>query len=445
MSIRRALSLSFTAIVLLISTGAGLAADPRTSSERPLEVQTASNPIEPIGTAFQISNIASLAEINPVVAYDSSRLEYLAVWYNNRQANDDIMAQRFSKNGSLIGSPFYIATGGAGVDRRYPRVAYNVRSDQYLVVWEQQDASSGFGIYACRVAGNGVVLDTNPFSIRGYGITSYTPARPVVAYAYTSDKYLVVWDEVWHSSIITNIYGQLVLGTGVLSGNLINIAQADSGYTQSAADLAYNLGRNEYLVVWQQVDPNPNPAITDIWSRRVTGEGAALGAGPGVVAGYTKSSTTPAVAALNVPPDGQYLVVWESNYNPNDRDILGRLVASDGTPDPDDISISVTNIVDELQPDVAASPTRGAYLVSWKQVPNPSFPLSSIYARLVTPAGSLPGEPINLGGIVAGNPRLAAGWNGDFAMVYDDVNFALDWGTYGWLIGTRLYLPQVIK
>lgn len=444
MSIRRVLLLIFAAIVLFLAAGEGIAADSRTGGVKPLTAQAASNIIDPIGTAFQVSNIASLAEVFPAVAYNSTHAKYLAVWYNDRPANDDIMAQRLSKDGSLIGAPFYIATGGATIDRRYPRVAYNVKSDQYLVVWEQQDVSSGYSIYGCRVAGNGVVLDTNAFVIRNYGISLYTPARPVVAYAYTSDKYLVVWEEIWHPSPITsNIYGQLVLSTGLLSSNLINIAQGDGGRTQSNTDLAYNLGRNEYLVVYQQVDPNPNPAITDIWSRRVTGEGLAQSAGPVVVAGYTKSSTTPAVASLPVQPDGQYLVVWESNYNPNDRDILGRLVASDGTPNQDDISISVTNIVDELQPDVVASPARGAYLVTWTQVNNPPF--SSIYARLVTPAGSLAGPSLNLGGIAAGHPRLAAGWSGDYIMVYHDINLAIDWGTYGWLLGTRVYLPQVKK
>jgi hypothetical protein len=441
MSIRRVLPLIFAAVALFIAAGNGNAADSRTVGAGPLPAQAASGPVDPIGNAFQISNIASLAEIYPAVAYDSAHFEYLAVWYNDRTVNDDIMAQRLSKNGSLIGAPFYVSTGGTTIDRRYPQVAYNVRSDQFLVVWEQQDISSGYSIQGSRMTWNGVLLDTTPFSIRDYGINLYTPARPAVAYAYTSDKYLVVWEEVWHPiPITTNIYGQVVLSNGLLSGSLINIAQGDGGRTQSKADLAYNIDRNEYLVVWQQLDPGPS--LTDIWSRRVTGDGAAQGAAPIVVAGYTKSTTSPAVASLPVPPDGQYLVVWEQNYSANDRDIMSRLVGSNGIPPAGDIPISVTNILDELQPDVAASPARNAYLVTWQEIP---FPFTSIYARSVTPAGATDGESFNLGGITAGNPHLVAGWLGDFMMVYHDINFSFDWGTYGWLIGTRVHLPLVEK
>jgi hypothetical protein len=129
MSVRRVLSLSLTAIVLLFSTGAGLAAGPVAGREGPLSPQSPSNTVNPIGTAFQICNIGGVAEINPDVAYDPTHKDYLAVWYNDRASNDDIMAQLFSKTGTLIGSPFYIATGGDTIDRRYPRVAYDPKAN----------------------------------------------------------------------------------------------------------------------------------------------------------------------------------------------------------------------------------------------------------------------------------------------------------------------------
>jgi hypothetical protein len=440
MSVRRALSFSFAAVILFVSTGAGLAANMREGREGPFSPQGPTNIINPIGIAFPICNLGSVAEVNPAIAYDATHDDYLSVWYNDRTSNDDIMAQFFSKNGALIGGPFYIATGGATIDRRYPRVAYDVLDNKFLVVWEQYDSNKGYSIHGSRLDWNGAVLDADiTIEVDGYSI--YLPAKPVVAYANTSDKFLVVWRELSQTvPAYNNIYGRIVLSSGALGSGVIPIAQADGDHTMEVPDLAYNLGRNEYLVAWQQLDPNAG--LTDIWSRRVSGEGLALGAGPIVVAGYTKSSSSPAVAVLPVQPDGQYLVVWESNYKPNDRDVMGRLVASNGTPNQGDISISVTDNVDELQPDVAASPTRGAYLVAWKEV---IFPFSSIYARLVTPDGKTAGESFSLGGIAAGNPRLAAGRLGDFAMVYHDVNLALDWGTYGWLIGNRAYLPKVIK
>ena len=91
-----------------------------------------------IGYNFTIRNEIGLVEEKPSVAYSSDRQEYLVVWYNDRPGNDDIRAQRVSKNGTLVGGPFYVSAG-AGADRRYPTVAYNSKNGQYLVVWEHND------------------------------------------------------------------------------------------------------------------------------------------------------------------------------------------------------------------------------------------------------------------------------------------------------------------
>jgi uncharacterized protein YlbG (UPF0298 family) len=124
------------------------------------------------------------------MAYNSQRQQYLVVWYNDRAGCDDIRAQRVFKNGTLAGGPFYISAG-CTADRRYPDVTYNSKHDQYLVVWEHYDAAEGYSIKGRRVSGAGQVLDTTDITIRGWS-NLYTPVKPAVAYAYTSDRYLVV-------------------------------------------------------------------------------------------------------------------------------------------------------------------------------------------------------------------------------------------------------------
>lgn len=73
--------------------------------------------------AVLISDVA-LDSKNPVVAYNSTREQYLVVWYNDRPGNDDIQAQRLDKNGKPIGGQFFISAG-PDHERRYPAVAYN--------------------------------------------------------------------------------------------------------------------------------------------------------------------------------------------------------------------------------------------------------------------------------------------------------------------------------
>jgi hypothetical protein len=55
------------------------------------------------------------------------------------------------------------------------------------------------------------------------------------------------------------------------------------------------------------------------------------------------------------------------------------------------------------------------------------------------------GNPIYLTNIVASQPRPAAGWLGDFMVVYQDTPLTTDSGIYGHLIGNRAYLPWTGK
>jgi hypothetical protein len=444
MSTRRALFLTFAAFILIITTGASLAAHSRLEPSQPAATPAASNLISPVGNTLTISNDDPLVEVSPAIAYNTTRGEYLAVWYNDRPGNDDIRAQRISKDGRLTGHPFYISAAGDGIDRRYPRVAYNSISDQYLVVWEHQEISSGYSIHARRVSGDGQVLDANDLVIRSAGINLYTPAKPAVAYAYSSNKYLVVWHETWHPlPISTSIMGQVVLDTGALDGSAMTISQDPGGYFRTNPDLAYNIGRNEYLVVWEQLDPTTPANLIDLYVRRVTGEGVPLQPESTQIAFYTVSSTAPAVAALPIQPDGQYLVVFEQHYTPDEFDILGVTISPDNIPQ-SYVEIARTG-AHELQPGLAPSPKRGLYLVTWVEKPDPSLLLSHFAARLVNPQGNLEGDPIHLNGIVSSYPRLASGWLGDFMTVYEDTPLATDSGIYAHLIGNRAYLPWTGK
>lgn len=74
----------------------------------------------PVGSRFVVAD-QSVDTVNSKVAYNSQDQEYLVVWRNDRPANDDIYAQRVSKNGTLVG-PWFSVAAGAGVERYYPHV-----------------------------------------------------------------------------------------------------------------------------------------------------------------------------------------------------------------------------------------------------------------------------------------------------------------------------------
>ncbi|MBU0495854.1 MAG: hypothetical protein KKA73_25080 [Chloroflexi bacterium] len=390
----------------------------------------------PVGSQFTI--IAEPErETQPAVAYNSQRDQYLVVWYNDRDGNDDIRAQRLSRTGAPVGGPFYISAMNA--ERRYPDVAYNSAHDQYLVVWEQYEAASGYSIKGRRVSGTGAVLDTTDIAIRSAGYNLYTPLRPAVAYASTSDRYLVVWAETWHPLPITHdVYGQVMTDAGTLENSRFSIAQSSSDLQN--LDLAYNRQANRYLVVWQQW----GGTLWDIHGRQVQGPGGTWG-NDITIAYYTKSCTAPAVAAIpTTPTNDKFLVVWEVLYvPPNDRDIYGRLVQEDSTPGTD-FWISWANGIDESSPAVAGTEYGHQYFVTWR---HPQGTIDKpIKGRAVSYGGALVGQEAQFSGVNADYPAVAAGLAGDFLVAWQDQPaFATNTNIYGQFWGNRVYLPLVVR
>ncbi len=395
----------------------------------------------PIGQQFVISGDPE-QEVYPSMAYNSQRQEYLVVWYNDRPGNDDIRAQRLSRNGALIGGPFYISTG-PGADRRYPDVAYNTQQDQYLVVWEHYDNASlvpGYGIYGRRVSGTGAVLDASDIIIQSNGGNLATPATPAVAYASTTDNYLVVWAEAWHPMPIAwDIYGQVVSSSGALDGSQFSISKGNEEREQP--DVAYNRHANRYLVVWQQ----KAGTLWDVHGQQVHG-GGGLYQGDITIAAFANSSTAPSVAALPISPtNDKFLVVWEAHYAPGDRNIYGRPVAEDGTPGLNFFAYSWEIGVDESSPAVAGSESNPQYFVVWR---HPQGVVDKpIKGRAISYAGApVSQQEAEFSGVNADHPAVAYGPTGDFLAAWQDQPvWATNTNIYGQLWGNRVYLPLIVK
>ena len=393
----------------------------------------------PVGNTITIRNDVGLVEKESAVAYSSDRQEYLVVWYNDRPGNDDIQAQRVSKNGTLVGNSFYISATGA--ERRYPDVAYNSKQKEYLVVWEQYESANGYSIHGRRVSANGQVIDSTDIIIRGPGLNFYSPTNPAVAYAYTSNKYLVVWQETFHPlPIQVDIMGRVVTSSGTPDGSSFTISKDPGGKSRREPDLAYNRARNEYLVAWQQ-----DEGIYIIYARRVTGAGAPLNPASIKIGDSLRQGTSPAVAAIPKPPgQGQFLVVWESEWVPTDRDIHGRFVQGDGTAGSSIVTAHSTQ--DELKPTVAGSESANQYLVAWSLPTPPPIVYYYIEGSMIYPNGDTGASKYIAGFPSAARPAVASGPSGDFLVTFDDkLPPATDLGIYGQLWGNRIYLPITLR
>ncbi|MCI0475205.1 MAG: hypothetical protein L0Y55_03085 [Anaerolineales bacterium] len=386
----------------------------------------------PIGDQFLIRDEpAPVSVSDPAVAYNSHNQEYLAVVWNDRPGNDDIRAERVSKDGKLLGG-FWVATG-VGTERRYPDVAYHSQAHEYLVIWEED----GHDIIGQRVQLASVGL---PIDIV-LGSTGSRNVEPAIGYASTENKYLVVY--AYSDASGGSIKAIALNSDGTAWGSAFDI-EPYSTIPKDPPKLVYNHLRNEFLVVWAQYQGS----YSEIRARRVGMAGAAGTLGDAFWITSLLDSTSdssPDVATLPRALDGQYLVVWERETSPTDIDIYGQLVSGVGTIEGFPLLLATTT-QSEFKPAVAGNESNQQYLALWvcRVWWLPSTPYG-IFGRTIATNGDLLGGGDWLAGTSANHPAVAAGSVGDFLLTFEETGGDGYLNVWGRLWGNRLYLPLILK
>ena len=397
----------------------------------------------PLGTAFPIRDEAEV-EVNPAIAYNSQWQEYLVVLWNDRPGCDDIREERVARNGTRLGGRWVAA--GCPAERRYPDVAYNSQSNDYLVVWLEEDGGLST-VKAQRLWADGESKGA-PITVFSGALGAQTSAHPAVAYAFTSNKYLVVWELQVFIPIpapgytVTSIVGRIVSGDGSTPSAEFVISQDPGTMSREKPDLAYNRHANGFLVVWQQWDGN---ASWDIYGQLVNGDGSIPpGFLPIQVAWYIENCTAPAVAAIpTAAGQYKYLVVWEAELSPGNRNIYSKRVEEDGTPGTA-FAIGMADGVDKSSPAVAGDEAGQRYLVTWRH--SLGVVDVTIHGRAVSAAGNLLYDEAEFGGPTADYAAVAAGSTGTFLVAWQDKSpWMTNTDIYGQFWGTRAYLPLVVR
>jgi hypothetical protein len=296
------------------------------------------------GKDFRVSNETDLGKVStsfvrastsPAVAWNSSDNQYLVVWSGIGQAEDvvkmEIYGQLLTTSGEEVGKDFRISDTtdqGLNIHASVPRVAYNSKSNQYLVVWSGGfKESSQAEIWGQGLSAKGVVLGkgNGDFRISQTSEAARSASSPDVVYNSGSDEYLVVFqamDEATNESgsSASEIYAQRLDATKLSETGPQDFRVSNAAGANGEADtpkVAYDALDGEYLVVWRGVRSS---SPTEIFGRRLSATGneiekdfqitnmAAIGKDRSALNGALASNST----------SGEYLVVWQGNALPGE-------------------------------------------------------------------------------------------------------------------------------
>ena len=237
----------------------------------------------------------------------------------------------------------------------YPDTAYAPAHDQFLLTFSYSEPSGENFVYSIQA--QAVNASGNPAGAPLVLSSNDTSPRehPAVAYNSAQDEFLVIWDKEYNT-VDDDIYGRRVSGAGSAIGSeyTIDYSSADD----ALPDLVYNPLSGEYLAVWEryQVDQS------EIYANRLDSNGTPTGGGFYVADDSIDESG--AAVSCNTAT-GNYLVIWHQQTAYGNYDIYGQLVTSAGALSGGVISISTAS-GDQLYPQLAYNAVFGEFLVVWQ-------------------------------------------------------------------------------
>ncbi len=273
---------------------------------------------------------------SPSVAFDGNN--YFVVWADERNfpaVYTDIYGARISQSGVVLDSAG-IAISNAFYDQESPAVAFN--NSNYLVAWEdRRNGNSNRDIYGTRVNQSGVVLEPAGIAICTYQNNQRTPSI-----AFDGTNFLTVWQD-YRSNTSYDVYGARI----ALNGNVIEpdgIPISTFARYQESTSVAFN--GTTYLVTWQ----DERGPTCDIYGARVLPSGEVLDPNGFIISNASNHQKQPSIAF-----DGtNYIVVWHDNRNGSFWDIYGAKLDMNGSII-DTFSISIQS-KDQISPALAQGP-----------------------------------------------------------------------------------------
>ena len=272
--------------------------------------------IPPAGpsTTYPVFTIASAApdRYDPSVAFNPSLGEYLVVWQNyNASTANWISAQRWAADGSGAITPVLTITSGPQYRIR-PKVAWNDLTFGYLIVYERTDVGGEVDIWGTRLSWSGSVLGSE------IGIAGWPGLEIEPDLASCRGNYLTVWK----GGIGTDakVYSRAVSGSGTVGSIVSDLSGGDSN--QYHASVACNESGAEYLV---SLEGAANAVAREVLGVFVEIDGTSRGSfqivrSPTATVDFTRP-------ALAFGSHAEALVAWEENpLDGGSQGIAGRLV-----------------------------------------------------------------------------------------------------------------------
>jgi len=322
----------------------------------------------PQGANFKVNDDAGTArQYDPAIAMDGSG-NFVITWYDLRNGNWNIYAQRYDSSGTLQGANFKVNDDAGTAEQSDPAIAMD-GSGNFVITWE--DLRNGnLDIYAQRYNSPGTPQGAN-FKVNDDTATA-EQSYPAIAMD-GSGNFVITWHNL-RNGYYSDIYAQRYDSSGTPQGANFKVNNDTGTAYQYDPAIAMD-GSGNFVITWQH---GHNGSYYDIHAQRYNSSGTPQGANSKVNddAG-TAWEGTPAIA---MDGSGNFVITW-CDYRNGNRDIYAQRYNSSGTPTSSNYLVPNANYSSFEQAYPAVGVNSSDICFTWED--DRRDPRRDIYAKIV--------------------------------------------------------------
>ncbi|MBI9038752.1 MAG: T9SS type A sorting domain-containing protein [Bacteroidales bacterium] len=376
--------------------------------------QRFSNDGTKLGSNFIVNNDTTEADQeHPSISIDSCG-NFVIVWTDKRSGDWDIYAQRYLSDGSTIGDNFKINDDVGNSTQYWPTSSCN-KSGNLIVSWVDKRYNDNYDIYAQRFLADGTPIGNN-FKVNTDIGDSYQ-FRPDIAIKENGD-FIITWGDERNGD--WDVYAQRYLSDGSPLGDNFKISDDTTNTSQRNPSISTDLMGN-FIVSWESACGDS----CDIYARRFTYDAIPIGSSFRV--STETGETFQYHSEIMEDKDGNFTITWEDRRLGFNGDIFAQSYLNDGTAIEDNFKVN-DDIGSENQgnPSIAKDDNDN-FIIAWIDNRNGfgnSYNYGSIYAQRFSSDGTALGSNIlanydSTESLLHFTTSIAVDAEGNFVIVWD--------------------------
>jgi hypothetical protein len=218
---------------------------------------------------FQVNEKVGTPYYSTAISVDNSG-NFVITWTDGRNGYSDIYAQRYSGDGIALGGNFKVNDDEGSVSQF--RSAISSDSNGNFVITWKDGRNEGVNIYAQRYSGDGTVLGSN-FIVNDSDTSAVTrPSRnpPPSISSDNSGNFVITWTDDRNEDC--DIYTQRYSSDGIALGSNIKVNDDEGNAKQEFPSISSDSSGN-FVITWQDAR---NEGL-NIYAQRYSSDGIAIG------------------------------------------------------------------------------------------------------------------------------------------------------------------------